>query len=70
MGCQGQMMFGSALMIYEFADFVIGFIRGFSSGGLIELNALHVETLDRIRRAKAEQSRDFPTGVAILRYGD
>jgi hypothetical protein len=54
---QSQMMFGNAIMIYELADFMIGFIRGFSPGGLMELEALHAETLERIRRAKAEQKR-------------
>jgi hypothetical protein len=54
---QSQMMFGNAIMIYELADFMIGFIRGFSPGGLIELEALHEETLERIRRAKGERKR-------------
>jgi hypothetical protein len=52
---QSQMMFGNAIMIYELADFMIGFIRGFSPGGLIELEALHEETLERIRRARDEK---------------
>jgi hypothetical protein len=54
---QGQMMFGNAIMIYEFADFMIDFIRGFSPGGLTELESLHEETLERIHRAKTEQER-------------
>lgn len=54
---QAQMMFGNAIMIYELADFMIGFIRGFSPGGLVELEALHEETLERIRRAKADRNR-------------
>ena len=53
---QAQMMFGNAIMIYELADFMIGFIRGFSPGGLIELEALHEETLERIRQAKADRN--------------
>ena len=54
---QRQMMFGDAIMIYELADFVIGFIRVFSPDGLVELDSLQVETLRRIHRAKEEQNR-------------
>jgi hypothetical protein len=54
---QNQMMFGNAIMIYELADFMIGFIRGFAPGGEFELEALHEETLERIRKAKNEQQR-------------
>lgn len=54
---QRQMMFGNAVMIYELADFVIGFIRVFSPDGLVELDSLQVETLRRIHRAKEEQNR-------------
>ncbi len=71
---QAQMMFGNAIMIYELADFMIVFIRDFSPGGLIELDALHQETLDRIRRVRAEQqgleTRAQATGIeAAARAG-
>jgi hypothetical protein len=54
---QNQMMFGNAIMIYELADFMIGFIRSFAPSGLFELEALHEETLERIREAKDRQRR-------------
>jgi hypothetical protein len=54
---QNQMMFGNAIMIFEFADFTIGFIQGFTSSGLTDLEALHAETSQRIGRAKAEGER-------------
>jgi hypothetical protein len=54
---QSQSMFGNAVMIYELADFMIGFIRNFAPSGLFELDALHEDALERIRKAQDGQKR-------------
>jgi hypothetical protein len=54
---QNQMMFGNAIMMYELADFMIGFIQGFAPDGLSELEALYEETLERVRKAREGQKR-------------
>lgn len=52
-----QMMFGNGIMIYELADFVIGFIENFAPGGFHELEDLHRETLRRIEKTLNDQER-------------
>jgi hypothetical protein len=54
---QSHAMFGNAVMIYELADFMIGFIRDFAPAGLFELDALHEDALERIRKAQEGQKR-------------
>jgi chaperonin cofactor prefoldin len=52
---QNQMMFGNGILIYELADFVIGYIEDFVPGGFQQLEALHQDTLRRVQKTHADQ---------------
>jgi len=47
------MMFGNAVLIYELADFVIGYVRAFSLDNGLE--PLHTEAIGRLRNARDSQ---------------
>jgi len=50
-----DMMIGNAVMMFELADFVIGYIQSFSLGGEAELAVMHRDTMQRSVRIQAEQ---------------
>jgi hypothetical protein len=51
---QSNMMFGNAIMIYEIADFVIGYIRTFRLGD--EHKVLHADAKERVQTARRRQT--------------
>jgi hypothetical protein len=50
-----QMLFGNAILIYELADFVIGYIENFRPAGFDDLNALHVEACRRVEAGREKE---------------
>jgi len=54
---QLHMMFGNAIMLYELADYVIGFVENFTPGGLQDLESLHQEALRRVETTREAQQR-------------
>ena len=54
---QMQMMFGNAVMLYELADYVIGFVEKFTPGGLRDLEDLHQEAQRHVETIRAAQQR-------------
>lgn len=50
-----QMLFGNAILIYELADFVIGYIENFRPAGFDDLNALHDEACRRVEAGREKE---------------
>jgi len=44
-------------MLYELADYVIGFVENFTPGGLQDLESLHQEALRRVETTREAQQR-------------
>jgi hypothetical protein len=51
-----QMLFGNAILIYELADFVIGYIEDFKPGGFDDLSALHDEACRRVESGREKEA--------------
>jgi hypothetical protein len=54
---QMNMMFGNAIMLYELADYVIGFVENFTPEGLQDLEDLHRDALRRVETTREAQNR-------------
>jgi len=48
-------MFGNAVLMFELADFVIGYVKDFALGGMGELEQLHHDVMLRVERARQDQ---------------
>jgi hypothetical protein len=54
---ESDLLFGNSILVYELADYLIGFIQDFIPGGIRDLEELHKAALSRIEETRADLQR-------------